>query len=508
MKIILKHTANLLLFLLTFSATAQVSAQTPARTGPAPAEEIKKARTALDANMDSLSAHKTYIYALGISNPQLMEEYKLLMKKYPAKVIIPLALGTVYYNAEMPEATAYLQKAAAMQPKNAETWFMLSIDAMRWGQQEAASEYLHKATLAEPENADYAANYLMSFRDTAPDYKQKVFDFVKRFPASERGAQVLYWLGEDATSNSDKITDFEMLRTLYPPKKFNWSGYGMVGLADVYLQTDPAKALELINSMASDDKDWKIRKQVAESLIQVNKLAENHDYTAAINQLNQVKLPSFNYIDDFMALRKADLQEKSGNVKAAYDSLAVKFAKLPTDQLYTALQLYGKKTGKDEEQVVKDIAALRNSKAVAAYPFDLGLYTSNGKLSLKDLKGKVTLLTFWFPGCGPCRGEFPHFQAVIDKFKGDAVEYVGINVLPEQDAYVLPFMKNTKFSFTPLRGNSAFAKQNYNVRGEPTNFLIDKDGNIVFKNFRIDGANHRTLELMIASLLQKDKLSN
>ncbi|MEO6980670.1 MAG: TlpA disulfide reductase family protein, partial [Mucilaginibacter sp.] len=164
--------------------------------------------------------------------------------------------------------------------------------------------------------------------------------------------------------------------------------------------------------------------------------------------------------------------------------------------------------GKNEEQVVKDIAALRDSKAVAAYPFDLGLYTSDGKLSLKDLKGKVTLLTFWFPGCGPCRGEFPHFQAVIDKFKGDAVEYVGINVLPEQDAYVLPFMKNTKFSFIPLRGNSEFAKQNYGVRGEPTNFLIDKDGKIVFKKFRIDGANHRTLELMIASLLQKDKQSN
>ncbi|MEP6613756.1 MAG: redoxin domain-containing protein, partial [Mucilaginibacter sp.] len=457
--------------------------------------------------MDSVKAHEAYIYAMGISNPQLIDRYNALMKKYPEKAIIPLALGSVYYNAEMPQATDFLKKAAAMQPKNAKIWFMLSIDAMRWGEQGAANEYLRKATLAEPENADYAANYLMSFRDSDPNYKQKVFDFTKRFPASERGAQVLYWLGEDDTNLNDKISDFEALRKLYPPQKFDWSGSGMIGLADAYLQTDPVKALALIDDMKTDG-DWKIRKQVAESLIEINKLAENQNYTAAINQLNQVKLPSFNYINDFMALKKAGLQEKSGNVKAAYDSLAVKFAKLPTDQLYTALELYGKKTGRDEVQVVKDIAAIRNSKAVAAYAFDLGLYTANSKLSLKDLKGKVVLLTFWFPGCGPCRGEFPHFQAVMDKFKGDDVEYVGINVSPEQDPYVLPFMKNTKFSFIPLRGNSEFAKQNYGVRGEPTNFLIDKDGKIVFKKFRIDGANHRTLELMIASLLQKDKQSN
>ena len=92
---------------------------------------------------------------------------------------------------------------------------------------------------------------------------------------------------------------------------------------------------------------------------------------------------------------------------------------------------------------------------------------------------------------------------MINEFKGENVVYVGINVIPEQDTYVLPFMKNTKYSFIPLRGNSEFAAKYYGVRGEPTNFLIDKDGKIIFKHFRIDNSNHRTLELMIASLLRK-----
>jgi len=503
MKNKLKYTAWAILLMLDFAA-GQALAQTPAPSAAASVDDIKKAQAAVESNPDSLKAHTKYIYAMGINNPQLTDQYKVWMAKYPKNANFPLALGTAYYDAELPQAKDYLLKVAAMQPKNAEVWSMLSIDAFRWGQTDLSTEYMRKASEADPANADYACYYLMTFEDGDPvAYKQMVFDFVKRFPASERGAQALYWLGVRDTNINDKISYFEMLRKLYPPQKFNWSAYGMIELADVYLQTDPNKALALISEMV-DDKDWQLRKQVAESLLQINKLEQQQSYKDAITLLNQVKLPRYNNVSDFIALKKASLQEKAGDVKAAYDSLAVKFAKLPTDQLDTALAVYGAKIGKDKVQVAKDVAALRYSTAVAAYPFDLGLYTTEGKLNLNDLKGKVVLLTFWFPGCGPCRGEFPHFQAVIDKFKGQDVVYVGINVLPQQDPYVLPFMQNTKYSFIPLRGTEAFAEKNYKVRGEPENFLIDKDGKIIFKHFRIDGSNHRTLEMMIGSLLGKD----
>jgi len=507
MKNNIKYAAYTILLLIVCS-TGQVLAQRPVRMGPASSNEIKKARAMVEAHPDKLEAYKTYIYAMGLKNPLLVNQYKAWMEEYPENVTIPLAFGTVYYNAEMPQAKEFLLKTATMEPKNAEVWSMLSEDAVRWGQNNLSIEYLREATLADPSNVDYACAYLMSFRDGDPDdYKQKVFDFVKRFPANERGAAVLYWLGADATNLNDKINYFEELRKLYPPQKFNWSSSGMIVLADAYLQTDPEKALALINEMG-EGKDWKIRKQVVGSLIQINKLEQNQKYASAITELNQVKLPAFNYINDFIVLKKCSLLEKAGDVKAAYDSLTVKFAKLPTDQLYTALELYGKKTGKDKERVVKDIETIRNSTAVAAYPFELGLYTGKGKLNLKDLKGKVVLLTFWFPGCGPCRDEFPHFQAVINDFKGADVVYIGINVDPEQDPYVISFMESTKYSFIPLRGSSAFAAKNYGVQGEPENFLIDKDGKIVFKDFRIDNTNHRTLELMIASLLQKGKQGN
>ncbi len=131
------------------------------------------------------------------------------------------------------------------------------------------------------------------------------------------------------------------------------------------------------------------------------------------------------------------------------------------------------------------------------------MYTSDKKVALSDYKGKVVLLTFWFPGCGPCRAEFPHFRKRAAKIQGKGIVYLAINVMPIQDDYVLPFLRGTHYSFTPLRGTAEWAAQQYKVPGQPANFLIDGAGRIVFSNFLINGNNERMLELMIASMLTR-----
>jgi hypothetical protein len=92
---------------------------------------------------------------------------------------------------------------------------------------------------------------------------------------------------------------------------------------------------------------------------------------------------------------------------------------------------------------------------------------------------------------------------VVKKFSQKNLAYLGINVLPNQDDYVMPFMKKTKYSFTPLKSTNDWAEKYYNVKGQPTNFLLDKEGNIVFAYFRTNQENERTLELMIDSLINQ-----
>ncbi|WP_262502372.1 TlpA family protein disulfide reductase [Pedobacter steynii] len=141
-----------------------------------------------------------------------------------------------------------------------------------------------------------------------------------------------------------------------------------------------------------------------------------------------------------------------------------------------------------------------------ATPFTLKRYLTPGNTSITDYKGKVVLLTYWFPGCGPCRGEFPHFENVVRKFKGQALSYVGINIVSSQNDYVIPFMKSSGYSFTPLEDVKGRDKGNMDNRGAaPVNFLLDREGRVIFSDFRTDGDNEDELELMISTLLAGKK---
>ncbi|WP_419803618.1 TlpA disulfide reductase family protein [Mucilaginibacter sp.] len=120
---------------------------------------------------------------------------------------------------------------------------------------------------------------------------------------------------------------------------------------------------------------------------------------------------------------------------------------------------------------------------------------------MADYRGKVVLLTYCFPGCGSCRREFPHFESVLKKFNGNDVAYLGLNVEPSQDAAVLPIIKENGYTFTPLHDSEERIKGNLGTIGQPTNYLIDQKGRIVFANFRINQENEKTLELMIKEIL-------
>ncbi|RYE24276.1 MAG: redoxin domain-containing protein, partial [Sphingobacteriaceae bacterium] len=159
-------------------------------------------------------------------------------------------------------------------------------------------------------------------------------------------------------------------------------------------------------------------------------LAENQPKQAS-SILNQVKLDNDQlghhiHAKETLVLFKAEAAEADKQVRAAYDSLAAAYSKLPADKYHVALLKYGAELGLDSNRVIQNIRTIRISSAKKATDFQLKNYYTVGKASLADYAGKVVLLTYWFPGCGPCRAEFPHFESVMKKLDSQKVAYLGL----------------------------------------------------------------------------------
>lgn len=477
----------------------------PVVTDPA---ELAKLIGAVEATPDSLSVHEAYTKAAGVNSPSVVAQYEKWMKKFPRSAMVPYGIGKAYINRENPKAKPYLLKAVAINPSFTEAWGDLWTDAQRWGDFAGGLEYLRKATESDPSNAGYAFYYANSFKDDDAKREAMIFDVVKRFPDNERGAQGLYWLAADSKDTEYKIKIFEMLKSKYSPEKFRWSRSGMSSYYDLLLGQNPSKAVALCEDMlklkGDDVNGWDNQMEIAQNVVAVKKLITEKKGAEALALIDKIKLPRYFGFNAGVMLLKAESIATSGNTRAAYDSLIVYFSKTPEVKIREALTAYGAKLGKNATQVDADIWKRLDAISKPATPFTLKRYLTPGMTSLSDYRGKVVLLTYWFPGCGPCRGEFPHFENALRKFKGKAVDYVGINIVSEQNDYVLPFMKGSGYTFTPLEDVEGRAKGNLDNRNAaPVNFLIDGEGRLIFDNFRIDESNEDKLQMMIDLLLSR-----
>ena len=509
----MKRLPLLIFFLSSLQLSAQNSRNTLRTVNP---DSVAYWVRRVDSAPDSLTFHRAYLKSIGwepalywyadkyrsrfdSTEAVFRTQYEVWSRRFPQSAAVPHAIGTAYYECESPKATAFLKRTVALDPRNAEAYLQLAIDAERWGSRTDAKEYMRLASVADTTNPAYAFYYAMYFDEEDMNvFRQLIYRLAERFPAHERGAQGLYWLGYGVRDDAGKILVLEDLSRRYDPLKFNWSASGMSLLFNAYLQADRyADAIALSKRM----KGWEDRTDIAIRLSEADRLISAGNHQAAFDTVSRMKKSRYLTNISKISILEARLADLTGRTPEAYQSLLQIQAKSPTEALNAPIRQYASKLGKSPEQIDADIRALRASNSKPAFPFELGTYSPEAKGRLADYRGKPVLLTFWFPGCGPCRAEFPHFENVVRKFGKTELAYVGINVFPIQDAYVLPFMKGTGYSFIPLRATSDWAQEKYGVRGEPTNFLIDKEGNIVFANFRIDQDNEQTLELMIRSLL-------
>jgi len=483
------------------------------------ASEIKNLRLAIEQKPDDLDLHDKYLKATqfakwGVAeDPEFIRQYEEWMAKFPKTAAIPYALGHAFASKESPKAKPYLLKAVAIDPKFDKAYFDLWIDGERWGDFKLSQSYLAKAKEAAPDNADYAFYLANATKETDfAKYQELSLAVAHDFPNTERGSQALYWLANRTNNVKDKVIFYEQQKKDFPADKFSWTSSGMSEYFNLLLEQSPEKAMALCDYMIGlkmkGVKAWETNLKAAKNIGQAESLLAKGKAAEASDLLDSVAIPRYSSAKEYILLLKSKAMSATGKTQKAYDNILASYAKEPTESLNKELLIFGSKLGKKDNDVQKDIWYMRDTASRQAPVFNMETYLTKGWASLNDYKGKVVLITYWFPGCGPCRGEFPHFENVVKKFKGKDFVYLGINIEADQDEYVVPFMKSSGYSFIPIKDNDKWTKGPLDNRNAaPMNFLIDQEGKIIFSNFRTDGKNEATLEMMINSMLQRKKTS-
>ncbi|WP_299285985.1 TlpA disulfide reductase family protein [uncultured Mucilaginibacter sp.] len=502
---------KVLLYFLTFLCVNKIYAQNKFTHTLAELGQIQTLKAQVEAYPESERANQAFINAFDIDDPALETQYGAWIKEFPKSFTIAFTIGKAYSNHGNSKAVPFLQQASMLKPDDDQIWYMLAGDAYLRNNLKLRQGYLKKAMQCAPENVNYVLNYASSFEQTDPARRDSIYLEIAKWSTNNDNAELaLSLLANNTSSPVQKVIYYKQLYIRQTKPHSGAYSPAMTAYFDLLLSTDPVQAIDLGQAMIIEDKlfvdVWQERLKVASQFIQARNLLAQNKSKEAIAILNQVKLDNNqlgHHINakETLVLFKAEASDADKQVRAAYDSLTVAYSKFPTDKFHVALLKYAVKLGLDSNQVAENIKKTRISSAKKATDFRLENYYNSAKASLADYTGKVVLLTYWFPGCGPCRDEFPHFESVMKKVSRQEVAYIGLNIFPSQNEYVLPFLKESGYSFIPLQDDLKRAKGTLDAQAFPTNYLLDQKGRIIFSNFKIDTENEKTLERMIQETL-------
>jgi len=156
---------------------------------------------------------------------------------------------------------------------------------------------------------------------------------------------------------------------------------------------------------------------------------------------------------------------------------------------HKGLLSYYKEEAKNRAEVLGHEAAEWETKDLEGKPH-----------SLKDYRGKVVVLDFWYRGCGWCIRAMPQMKQLAEDFKKEPVAIFGMNTdRNEKDAkFVVDAMQ---LNYPSLKAQGLPEK--YHVRGFPTLIIIDQDGKVADIHVGYSPTLHDEVAKVIHELLNK-----
>ena len=198
------------------------------------------------------------------------------------------------------------------------------------------------------------------------------------------------------------------------------------------------------------------------------------------NQLEELSLEYFDFLQSYI-----DTCENLTSIVAAEN--------LPAEQYPEYLRKSIKSLNKrfKNSKYVSQLSDVVESKLkliIGATAPDIIMPTPDENIiSLSSLKGKVVLLDFWASWCRPCRMENPHVVKLYEKYKRKGFTVYSVSLDQRKTSWMNAIEADGlkwENHVSDLKGWRNAAAVEYEVRGIPSTFLLDKKGRIIAKDLR------------------------
>ena len=136
------------------------------------------------------------------------------------------------------------------------------------------------------------------------------------------------------------------------------------------------------------------------------------------------------------------------------------------------------------------------SGAAAGTVPGFSLPTRDGKVEADSLRGKVVLVDFWASWCVPCKQSFPWLHEMHDRYAGNGLRIVAIN-LDKQREKSEAFLQANPVPFTVAYDPLGKTAEAFRVKAMPTSFLLNRAGELVYTHAGFDRKDAAAFEQRI-----------
>jgi thiol-disulfide isomerase/thioredoxin len=109
---------------------------------------------------------------------------------------------------------------------------------------------------------------------------------------------------------------------------------------------------------------------------------------------------------------------------------------------------------------------------------------------LGNVEGDVVWVDFWASWCVPCRRSFPWMNRMHERYAGQGLQIIGINVDKEREL-AEEFLSETPARFGLRYDPAGEIAAQFGVQAMPSSFLMDRSGNVIATHygFRMEDAD-------------------